>query len=226
MEEYIPAIITASVALIAAVGAQFLNNFLTYKRENKKYLREVYEKFISEYFMDVLLYIDVETDPRKGHDIEEQIDINKVINSMMNKMHYADRNLQGVYFDFKTRNHFYDPKGDIKEILGIKICYYFLAYSNFIMKKLKIKFDKGLKFRLNYNLKAYGYWHLLSELYGYENRLTNEDMTALHMTKKFVLEEFSLKKIDSLINHHHKMEKKAKEFLIKVREKNDITKNY
>lgn len=35
-EAYIPAIITASVALIAAIGAQILNNWLTYKRENKR----------------------------------------------------------------------------------------------------------------------------------------------------------------------------------------------
>lgn len=55
-ESYIPAIITSSVALTAAILAQFLNNWLTYRRENKKYKKEIYEKFISEYLMDILAY--------------------------------------------------------------------------------------------------------------------------------------------------------------------------
>lgn len=222
MENYIPAIITASVALIVGIGAQFLNSWLTYRRENKKYYMEVYENFISVYFFDVLLYVDTHTNPRISHNGELKIDIANTLDEMMSNIHYGNNILQSLHLDKKTLKHFYDPAGDFKEKNEIKTCFYFLLYAKTIFRKIGLKLMPDVKYRLEYNIRMYGYWYLDSEQNGYDKELVN--MCELHMTKLAALKYFSIRSIKKLVDEWYLKEKQIAQFLDDVKCMNDITK--
>ncbi|MGG2061662.1 hypothetical protein [Priestia megaterium] len=218
MTNYIPAIITASVALIVGVGAQFLNNWLTGRREKKKYLREVYENFISEFFVDILAHLNVSNQPRPDHDVKKDVNISTVIDEMFKKVHYGDRNLQSLSLERKTSKYLDDYKGDTEEILQIKICYFFLLYSQRIFKKIKFKLDLGVKFQLEHSIKEYAYWYICSEVKTYEeakNKLKH--LTSLSMSKKQILEQYSKRYFRKLIARDDLCE--WKRFLTEVDEK-------
>lgn len=200
LANYIPAIITASVALIVGVGAQFLNSWLTGRREKKKYLREIYENFISEFFVDILAHLNVSTQPRPDHDVKKDVNISTVIDEMFKKVHYGDKNLQSLSLERKTSKYLDDYKGGTEEILQIKICYFFLLYSQRIFKKINFKLDLGVKFQLEHSIKEYAYWYIYSEARDYEegkNKL--KDLTGLAMCKKQVLEQYSKRSFRKLI---------------------------
>ena len=188
---YIPAIITASVALITAIGAQFLNNWLTYKRENKKYLKEVYEKFISEYFIDVLRYPRVITRIISENEIKKELNLSEVIDAMFQKVHYGDKHLQSLNLEYKTIKYSEEPLEGIEEVLQFKICYYFLQYSNEIFKKIGFKLEYNVEVQLIQTIKEYAFLYICSTLQSYEeakNKLIG--MNRLHWN---LLEEHSLK---------------------------------
>ncbi|MEI2467404.1 hypothetical protein, partial [Niallia taxi] len=112
-ENYLPAIITSSTALIVAFIGQIYNNHLTIKRENKKYKKEVYEELISEHFIDFLAYPAAVARLIDDELIEREINISEKLNDMFSKIHYGDSKLQSIYLSYSTlgymtENHTYN----------------------------------------------------------------------------------------------------------------------
>lgn len=218
-QAYIPAIITASVAFIVGVGAQFLSNWLTSRREKKKYYREVYENFISKFLMDVLLYFDTHTSPRKMHDVEQEINISNVISNMEAIIHYGNNKLQSSFLEYKTRNHFYDPVGNLKERVELKICFYFLIYTVHVFKKIDFKLSYRMEGHLINNIKGYGYWIIDSEVNGYDKDL--QSMYTLGMVNPNALVSISIRSIIKYVENDDDTRRKL--FLDKIAEELDIS---
>lgn len=209
-ETYIPAIITASVALLAAISAQILNNWLTYRRENKKYLKEVYEKFLSEYFIDILTYARISTQPRKEHDTNGDVNISAIIAEMFKKSHYGDKHIQSLNLEYNTLYYMEDLKGDSKEITQLKICYYFLLYSKKILKQIHFNLEPIVKHQLTHSIKVFSYLYICSTMRDYEEAVINA--TNIRMFNLDILEKYSLRYFKSLMNTY---DIKAKETFLK-----------
>ncbi|MGG3572849.1 hypothetical protein ABES80_10240 [Bacillus gobiensis] len=119
MKEYIPAIITASVALIAAVGAQFLNNYFTHRRENKNYLKEVYDNIYSKNLVLIMQYFNVKFTYKGYHDRKDGIDVEeilqKVINNLEEKTEYLSPKNLFLLEKIKREEYMYDGFGNTLE---------------------------------------------------------------------------------------------------------------
>lgn len=194
---YIPAIITASVALIAAVLAQVLNNWLTYKRENKNYLKEVYGNFISKFFADIITFVHVNSTPGRGHETKGEVDISAVLEEMFKVVHYGDRHIQALHLEYNTWRYMEDNKGDSEAILQLKICYHFLLYSKTIFNKIDFPLELTTIHTLNYSIKAYGYLYICSEIKGFEEAVN--DLTSIEMFGLGSLSNLSIWQIHELV---------------------------
>ncbi|ARF16718.1 hypothetical protein [Sporosarcina ureae] len=195
--EYIPAIITASVALLAAVLSQVINNFLTYKRENKKYLNEIYGDFISRYFSEVIAYGYAISTPGKEHNLKTKGDISETINGIFQSIHYGDKYLQANQFEYSTWKYLEDHKGDAEEILQFKVCYNFLVYSKNVFNKIDFSLENSMLNTLNYSIKKFGYLYICAELEGKEEAI--DKITSIEFFNINVLNEISCKKINRMI---------------------------
>ncbi|RAU91039.1 hypothetical protein [Paenibacillus sp. YN15] len=129
MINYIPAIITASVALIAAVGTQFISHFLTAKREKDKENKSIYQEFITPFLSDVLFYFSTETDWRKEHDVERTIDRDQVVQQIAEKISFGDSNLINAIFDYTSSITFFDGRGESKNTSVLIVFFWYLNYS-------------------------------------------------------------------------------------------------
>lgn len=69
-------------AILGAILGQLLSHLFTHQREQKKLEKEVYQNLVAPYMNDVIFYINSETITRAQHDLEERIDIEKVINNI------------------------------------------------------------------------------------------------------------------------------------------------
>ena len=125
-EEYIPAIITASVALFAAVLAQFIGHILNKKRQDNIFNMEVYQNFIAPYLSDVFLYYETETNFRKGHDVEKNINIEGLIDRISMQKQYGDVKLLQCFFDMKVPEYFFDGRGGTKKRSIIYLIFWYL----------------------------------------------------------------------------------------------------
>lgn len=194
---YIPAIITASVALIAAVLAQVLNNWLTHRRESKKYLKEVYGNFISKFFADIITYAYVNATPGKGHETKGEVDISAVLEEMFKLIHYGDKHLQALHLEYNTWRYMEDNKGDMKEIIQFKICYYFLLYSKEILGKINFPLEATIYHTLNHSIKEFGYLYVCANLKGINE--TINDITSIRFFGLVSLKNLSLKQIHEVV---------------------------
>ncbi|MFJ7828410.1 hypothetical protein [Psychrobacillus sp. NPDC096623] len=217
-EDYIPAIITASVALIAAVSAQLLNSRLTHNREMKSYLREVYENFVYEFFIDILIYADIVSMPRREHDTKRDVDINKVMDNMFRKIHYGNKQLKSLHLEYKSLKYMEDFRGDSEHITIMKTCYFFSLYSKEIFKKMGIKLAPNVEDKLIQAIKTFASLHIYSEAREYEQALNT--MTSLRMFHLPTLERYSLKYFAKLVieNNQSVIEKFIEELDDDIRE--------
>ncbi|MED4634998.1 hypothetical protein P9443_19180 [Peribacillus frigoritolerans] len=202
-DEYIPAIITASVALLAAIGAQFLNSWLTYRRENKKYKKEVYEKFISEHLMDILAYPRALTRVMSEKDIKKEVNISIIIDDMFKKVHYGDERLQSAFLNYKTIKYYTENNwAEIEKSSQFRILYYFLLYSNEIFEKIGFKLDTDVKSQLKSTIKEYAFLYIYTEKLGYEeakNKLIGINRMYSKVLENFPLKDFEKKEHPQII---------------------------
>jgi hypothetical protein len=166
MTSYVPAIITASVALIAAVGAQFISHYLTAKREKSKDYKTIYQEFISPTLSDVLFYFVTETDWRKGHDVEKTIDSENVMERISKKISYGDSNLINALYSYTSFITFFDGRGEAKNTSILNTFFWYLNYASFIINNLK-NVNKEILERVTYTQKMYGLWTILSDSFGF-----------------------------------------------------------
>lgn len=67
------AILTATVAFVAAVCAQWISHLFSKLRERTKENNEIIQELILPNINDVILYLETETHYRKEHDVEIEI---------------------------------------------------------------------------------------------------------------------------------------------------------
>ncbi|NQX66667.1 hypothetical protein HQN90_11065 [Paenibacillus alba] len=99
---YIAAIITASAAFVAAVAAQMLSHWLTKKRENHKYNKEVYQKLYAPILFELYVFFDVRTAFRRAHDIKGDVDVNEIKSKIVkhiaaNQMYSSPRIISALH---------------------------------------------------------------------------------------------------------------------------------
>lgn len=162
-EAYIPAIITASVALLAATGAQFLSHYLNIKREKKKNENEIYQEFIYPFLPEVLLYYDTETNFRKGHDVEQEVNLQDLLIRISQKVSYGNLKLLSAFYQIKKTDHFFDGRGYSKERNILRFMFWYLNYAIEILKEKQKKEKSDLLLEVERVQKLYGLWILLAE---------------------------------------------------------------
>lgn len=214
-ENYLPAIITSSTALIVAFIGQIYNNHLTIKRENKKYKKEVYEELISEHFIDFLAYPAAVARLIDDEVIEREINISEKLNDMFSKIHYGDSRLQSIYLSYSTlgymtENHTYN--NELKS-MQFRICYSFLLYSKKIFKQINFKLENTVKHTLIQTIKEYAVLSIYSKEKSYE-----EAKNMLISIKRFHLQtltDISLKDLEKLTNSEiiNILDRELEEFL-------------
>ncbi|WP_117017098.1 hypothetical protein [Aeribacillus pallidus] len=161
-EAYIPAIITASVALIAATGAQILNHILSINRSKKERNDEIYQEFIFPFLSEVLLYYSTETSFRKDHDVEKEVDIDSLLSRISEKASYGNMKLLSCYYNIIKSDYFFDARGYSKERETLRFMFWYLDYVRGIISK-KNPIDEDVLTEVKKIQKLYGIWILTAE---------------------------------------------------------------
>lgn len=150
MNSYIPAIITASVALIAAVGTQFLNNWLTQKRDEKKHKKDCYQNLFGPLGMRLYRWITSGTSEYYQQSWKE-ITEGDYLNSWMDRewrdilkifddnLKYASPDLMQSYFEINS-SYRYDHE-------RINFSLRFFKDLDSLMRSLKVKPPKFMEIR-------------------------------------------------------------------------------
>ncbi|WP_144788228.1 hypothetical protein [Lysinibacillus fusiformis] len=163
----VPAIITATVAFIAALIAQFLSHHFSRKREEIKEYKQVNQELIFPNLNDVILFIETETHFRKGHDVEETIDPNKIIKEFQSKISYGNTSLISALHRYRNSFAYFDGRGEGQNMRTFEVFFTYLGYAEESLKKSNIHDDYLLKLIKN-NQKIYGISFLLADLIGKE----------------------------------------------------------
>ncbi|AZU60109.1 hypothetical protein [Neobacillus mesonae] len=150
MNPYIPAIITASMALIVGVGAQFLNNWLTRNREEKKYKKDCYQNLFGPLGMRLYRWItsgDSEYYRQSWKKITEEDYLNSwmdrewrdILKFFDDNIKYASPDLMQSYFQINTSFRYDDER--------INFSLRFFKELDSIMRSLKIKPPKFMEIK-------------------------------------------------------------------------------
>lgn len=130
INNYYPAIITASVALIAAVLAQFLSHILTNNREIRKDFMDKYQSFYVDLINYLYIFMHIQTNPRANHDLHENVIpedlIEKAFDKVVNNIKYASPETLQVYKDFLGTEYYSNGIGISKDIEKLRVLYFVL----------------------------------------------------------------------------------------------------
>ncbi|WP_345240933.1 hypothetical protein [Pontibacillus salipaludis] len=163
-EEYIPAIITASVAFLAAVIAQFISYFLSEKRSRRNEYFDKYERFVAPYVNEVLIFYKTETNYDHLSDVITDLDINNLVMNINENKKYSNTRLLECFFEIEENKYFSDYRGDTENRLLVKMLFWYLDYSNNIMKKLPQGKGINMTLQIREHQKLFGIWYMLMEL--------------------------------------------------------------
>lgn len=218
-ETYIPAIITAAVALIVAIGAQFLSHFFSQRRETKQRMNHVYQEFIYPFLPEVLLYYDTETNFRKEHDVEQKVDIENLLNKISEKVSYGNTGLLLHYYNIKKANHFFDGRGFQKERNILIFMFWYLDYALDILKnrdqnESQFEIEKFI-LEVSKKQKLYGIWYIFAEETEIDNA-TELMKFDFYIPDEFI-EKLNLKEIKKIIktDYTNEISEKRKKFIYK-----------
>lgn len=192
---YIPAIITASVALIAATAAQFLSHLFHAKRERKNRENDIYQEFIYPFIPEVLLYYDTST-YRKGHDIETEVVLENLLERISQKVSYGNMKLLLYSYETKKWDYLFDGRGWSKNRNMLKFIFWYLDYSVEILKNKK-PVEETLLSEIIQVQKYYGIWALVSEEIDYD--LSVRFMSSDYLFQK-VVENIEMKGLRHLVD--------------------------
>lgn len=211
-EAYIPAIITASVALIAAAGAQFLSHYLNKRREDKKENNEIYQEFIYPFLPEVLLYYVTETDFMKGKDLEKEVDLQNLLERISQKVSYGNTKLLSSYYQIKKMEHFSDGRGYTRERNILRFMFWYLDYAFAILNQKKSKEEK-LVDEVKRIQKLYGLWAIIAEEVEY-NLASELMMYDFNFNQDFFL-NLDMKTLRELVDIEDGVNKRRSAFLKK-----------
>lgn len=192
----VPAIITASVALIAAVSAQFLSHCLNDLREKRKRMNDIYQEFIYPFIPEVLLYCNTETNLKKGHDVEKEVDLNDLLKRISGKVSYGNIKLLSCYYQIKKTDHFFDGRGGSKERNMLRFMFWYLDYAVEILEQKKPAEEKILSEIVQVQ-KLYGIWVLVAEEIEFD--LSIEFMKYDFYLSKYFISQIEMSSLRNLV---------------------------
>ena len=196
----IPAIITASIALLAAIGAQMLSHWFTLRRERKKDAKKTYQEFIYPFLNDILLFVNTETDFRKDHDVEIPINSDGLIKQIEKKISLGNSKLLNAIYFYRHSITFFDGRGMSRDVSILNIFFEFLSYSNEILKHTGDA-NNDILVNIKETQKLYGIWSVLTNIYGFE---TSSDILRWKwLWSKGYLDRITLEELTVLMNQPH-----------------------
>ncbi|WP_416434088.1 hypothetical protein [Priestia megaterium] len=166
MIQYLPLV----SAFVGAIVAQLLSHWYSLKREKRKEAKEIYQNFIYPNLTDVILLHKTETDFRKGHDVENFVNRELLMENISANIGYGDENLITAILKYRSANTFFDGQGHQKDAKTLNVLFWFLDYSIAILKKIKIDREELME-ELKLSQKYYGIWCILTEIYGFEDAI-------------------------------------------------------
>lgn len=195
---YIPAIITASIALLAAILAQSLNNYFTIRRENQKYYREIYEKLISKRMHKFLEYSYLYNSPFDDEYLVKK-DLSVIILDMEDSLHYLNGELQMLHSYYKINRYLDDANENIEKELQFQIAFFYIRYSMEIFRKSKIKIDDRYKALLTEAARRYAFLCISTRIENYE--IARNNLISLNRFSLHLLSEYSLDYYEKAMTH-------------------------
>lgn len=178
-------------AIVGAVAGQLLSHFFTKRRDKQKEARETFQKFIYPSLNDVILYYDTETNFRKAHDVERNIDSKELANDISKNIKYGNSKLIGAIIQYNSSITFFDGRGNSEEVDRLKMYFWFLDFSLDTIKKMGM-LDHSIAKKIKLTQKKYGIWGILTDIYGVN---AIEILQYDWMWKDSFLENYSLKRL-------------------------------
>lgn len=198
---YVPAIITASVALIAAILAQVLNNVLTNKREEKKHYRDIYGELIADKLNLFIEYAYMFRNPMSEDEIEEK-SLEKIINKFEGDIQYFNPRLQLNYSYYKINEYIDGSNEEIKRRLEFEIAFHFIVYAKTVIKKAKINTDEGYDTLLDNVASTYAYLAIGTNFKCFDS--TRNNLTGLIRAFDNTLNEYSIDYYEDILINDYK----------------------
>jgi hypothetical protein len=192
-------ILTLFTAFFGAAVAQFLSHFLTLNREKKKEAKSVYQEFVYPFINDVLLFVETETHFRKNSDVEKEIDGEKLLQEISNKIKFGNTKLLESIHNYNLSATFFDGKGYAKDVNKLKVFFWFLDYSFEKIKGFE-GFDNQMLMKIQKIQKWYGIWILLAEIYGYHSSI-NILKWKWVLSEKYIDDEVDVTHLTNLIDY-------------------------
>ncbi|MCR8633916.1 hypothetical protein [Paenibacillus radicis (ex Xue et al. 2023)] len=199
---YIAAIITASAAFIAAVIAQIISHWLTKRRENHKYYKEVYQKLYAPILFELYIYIDVRTAFRRSNDIKVGIDVDqvkqKIFTHISENLMFATPQVISALHNVRFYDYHLDLRGNKQIIYEIVLFWHMLDQLLKLNTNTKLFDSSNKKTLTNYSFH-YLLWSSISELRGedaytilsYKHNLKIEKLTKrLYNNLKNILRKY------------------------------------
>ncbi|PAF22758.1 hypothetical protein CHH49_04005 [Terribacillus saccharophilus] len=119
MNDYTPAIITASVALFAALLSQYLSHYLSRRREKRNEFMLRYQELYSKVIAPLSIYISIKTNPRRLHDVHYHVKesdlLDKSLSTIEDNLKHVSPSLLKVYERYYGYIFFEDGWGSSQE---------------------------------------------------------------------------------------------------------------
>ncbi|WP_025783340.1 hypothetical protein [Sporosarcina sp. D27] len=196
---YIPAIITASVAFLAAIIAQVVNNYFVISRDNKNYHKQIHSNLISNYLANILRNIYLYNKP---FDEKNNIfpDLHNTILLMEKDLKYFNPKLQSRYSIYTVNRFLSDANSNIEKRLEFEIAFYFLQYAKEIFIKSNIQTEEDFIEMLNYAAKNFAYLAICTELEGYN--IAKNNLISINQFSIDVLEVYTIEELSNIMNDY------------------------
>ncbi len=156
------AILTATVAFVAAICAQWISHLLTKLRARTKENNEIIQELILPNINDVILYLETATHYRKEHDVEAEIKPEEITERIKGNIKYGNSELVNALYNYQHSITYFDGKGDSDSKQIFELFFVFLKYAKEILKKSSYTNDYLLEL-IDKSQKLYGISYVLLE---------------------------------------------------------------
>ncbi|MGG0681443.1 hypothetical protein ABE044_12870 [Bacillus altitudinis] len=163
--------ITFLAAIFGAILGQLLSHLFTQLREKKKLEKDVYLNLVAPFLNDVIYYINTESHPRVGHDVDQRIKIKEVINNINQNIKYGNSELFLAMFNYQESKIFYDASGHHKQRGELEFIYWYL---DFVLhegiKGMGYESENVLKLKsvIRTTQTKCGFWYLMCNQIGFD----------------------------------------------------------
>lgn len=195
-----------------AIVAQFLNSFLSSKREQNKVLREIFENYIVTNLSYSLEFAHrISMNMISTEDLLENLE--NISKNLLSNVKYGDKNILSKKLELMNLKNIMEISNSTqaKTIIYLQIQYYFLIYSKKLIKKLNIKLQNNMENSLNYSIRLYAYLISVRVLH-HDDRIFKSTQNKVVSITRFNFDSFSkisksnLKKLEKNLDDFKNLE--------------------